>query len=283
MGTWGTSLFANDTTCDVKDTYLMFLSQLSNHEKAFQKTYETYKELIGGDEEALFWYAVADVQWNWGYLMPQVRDTALRFIEQKTDTSFWDNSKQISKWEKSLQKLRQKLVSPTPTMKNIKPQPSFIRNPWEIGDVYAYQFHTTQAQNCGLFGKYILFQKIGNVEYYAKIVFSVVQVYDQVFDALPTVNDIKNTRILPLVNPLNSDEPSLPLSNYIPSFEWYKKATMIYENKSEYPSNHLTFVGNQPIEERTFAPNTLTDFFWDKNQMEEWLIEYYLNWKNVNY
>ena len=262
----------------------MFLSQLLSHEKAFQKTYESYKELIGSDEEALFWYAVADIQWNWGHLIPQVRDMALSFIDPPNALS-WNNSKQISNWEKTLQKLKQKLVSPPPATKAIKPPSPFIQNPWNVGDIYAYQFHTLQAKKCGLFGKYILLQKIGNVEYYAKTVFSVIQVYDKIFNTLPTTNDVEKTRILPLINPLKSNDISDPILNYIPSFEWYMKATMLYEKKAQYPSKHLTFVGNQPIEgqEKLLTPNTFTDFFWDKNKMEEWLIEYHLNWKNIDY
>ena len=35
MGTWNKRLYSNDTTCDVRDTYIDFLKQQFSNEKAY--------------------------------------------------------------------------------------------------------------------------------------------------------------------------------------------------------------------------------------------------------
>lgn len=280
MGTWNAGLFSNDTTCDIKDTYMKCLEQQLSNQEAYQKTYEKYEELIGTNEEALFWYALADTQWNVGRLMPEVKSIALNQIAQKGGSELWEENKRtLARWDNTLQKLKDKLTSSMPPEKTIKKPVEFDRNPWNIGDLYAYQFHTDESKEYDLFGKYIVFQKVGNVEWCDNIIFSAIQVFDRVFDAVPTINQINGLRILPLI------APSFPhsIKEYIPSFEWYLKATMLYIKKSHYPKKHFTFIENQNLPNTIFSGNEFTDFYWDKDGMEEWLMDYYVSWQNIAY
>lgn len=179
MGTWNAGLFSNDTTCDVKDTYIECLKQQLSNEEAYRKTYEEYEELIGTDEEPLFWYALADTQWNAGRLMPEVKDKALECIQNKGGLDFWEERpKGALKWQKTMQKLKEKIESPMPPEKKFPKPIVFKTNPWNIGDVYAYQFHSKQATELGLSGKYILIQKLADIEYFENTIYSVVQVFD---------------------------------------------------------------------------------------------------------
>lgn len=284
MGTWNAGLFSNDTTCDVKDTYMMLLKKQFNNAEAYEKTLEEYEELIGTDEEPLFWYALADTQWNVGRLLPKVKKLALDYIEQKGGSSLWEeNPKKVLKWENTLNILKEKLESPMPPEKIIKKEIEFVKNPWNVGDVYAYQFHTKDAEKHGLLGKYILFQKVGNADYYGIDIYSVVQVFDKVFDAVPTLDVIDKIRILPLANSLDEDGKIADFKNYVPSFDWYMKCTMIYEKKGHYPKKYFSFVGNQCIEDKEYFGNSQSDAYWGKDGMEEWLIEFYINWQNIQY
>ena len=88
-----------------------------------------------------------------------------------------------------------------PPEKVIKRPEEFIRNPWNIGDVYAYKFHSETSKEFGLWGKYIPFQKIGNEEWCEGWILSRVQVYDKVFDEVPLLSDLEQARILPLDRP----------------------------------------------------------------------------------
>lgn len=281
MGTWNAGLFSNDTTLDVKDTYIELLKQKKSNEEAFEKTVKKYKELFNTDEEPLFWYALADTQWNLGRLMPYVKQKAFNFIEKDGGVSLFESEKQCQKWKNTLQKLRDKLLIPTPPEKRISIPKEFKKNPWNIGDIYAYQFHTEKANENGLLNKYILFQKIGDVEYYENIIYSVVQVLDKVFDNIPLIEDVKNIRVLPLV--LSHKGHELSTKEFIPSFEYYLKAAMCYEKKNHYPQKYFTYVGNLEVDEIHCAGNHLADYYWDKNWMEDWLIDFYLSWQNVEY
>ena len=50
MGAWGSSLYANDTTCDVRDVYLGFLQEQLSNQEAYEKTVDKCNEYIESDE-----------------------------------------------------------------------------------------------------------------------------------------------------------------------------------------------------------------------------------------
>ena len=108
MGAWGTGLYANDTTCDVRSTYMDFLQEQLSNQEAYEKTYEMYKDCIGDiDEEPLFWFALAETQWKVGRLMPEVKVKALEWIEKEGGVLLWEDSPVGSSgWKKTLEKLK---------------------------------------------------------------------------------------------------------------------------------------------------------------------------------
>lgn len=287
MGTWNAGLFSNDTTCDVKDTYMDLLKKQFSNQEAYQKTYDEYEELIGTDEEPLFWYALADTQWNVGRLMPEVKAIALKYIEKKGGIDLWEDSKQRCKrWENTLQKLKDKLETPMPPEKKIRKEPEFIHNPWNVGDVYAYRFHTKEAEEKGLLDKYILLQKIGDVKHYGDIC-SVVRIYDKVFDSVPTIDVIDGLRILPLISPPTFEECGyLPheRDKYLPfPFECWLAATMELFKKNGYREKYYTFVGNQKRDFGIKPKKGWRDITWETNHLESVIIYHYTLWQGIEY
>ena len=281
MGTWNAGLFSNDTTLDVKDTYMKCLEQQLSNEEAYKKTYEEYEELIGTDEEPLFWYALADTQWNVGRLMPEVKEIALKLIAEKGGASLWeDTSKKILKWENTLHKLKEKLESPMPPEKIIKKPIEFVTNPWNVGDVYAYQFLEPIAEEKGVYGKYIIFKKVGNIRSGEEKPYSIIKVFDKIFDEIPTVGDLEEIRFLPFIKPPGIDgrpeNPLFPIETNIP-------ARMYYYKKLDYPKKKFTFVGTQFMPEKEYSYRECTDLMWEKKGMDDWLIEFYLSWQGIEY
>ena len=284
MGTWNTGLFSNDTTCDVKETYMSFLKQQLSDEDAYRNTCAEYEELIGSDEEDLFWFALADVQWNVGRLLPEVKEATLAFLHKPIDADRWDGApKLIARWKNTLQKLEDKITSPMPPRKLIPKPIEYTRNPWEVGDVYAYQFHTEKAIECGFEGKYILFQKIGNAYYCDGEMHSLIQVFEGVFDYIPGVDVIKGLRILPLINPPGKKWLPNDIADYIPSFEHYLNAIFVNESPRAYPKKYLTYVGAISIPNVENKARRYHELSWHKDRMEDWLIEWYLDWQGVEY
>lgn len=283
MGIWGIDILENDIACDVRETYERYLIELED-EQAYLKIFEENLELIGTEDEPFFWYALALSQWENGRLNQEVKKKALEFIAINGGFSKFRTNLHIQKrWKKNLHNLQQTLLAPMPPRKIIKTPKKLLQNPWNVGDIYAYKFHNRLSQKSGQAGKYIGIQKVGDVEYYKGVVFSVVQVFDGIFDHVPCISEIKDLRILPLIDPPGIDGTPNLLSMYVPSFEYYLKATMILDRQEDYPQEYLTFIGNHAVINAELNEYSFSDLFWTKDNMDDWLIQFHINWKNRIY
>lgn len=288
MGTWNAGLYGNDTTCDIKDDYIELLKEQNSNEEAYRKIYEMYKEdeVIGSDEEALFWYALADTQWNTGRLQDDVKEKALKWIEKEGAIECWEEIRNgREKWEKAMLKLKEKLNTPMPPEKKFRKPKEFITNPFEIGDVYAYQFWSEDAEKLGLCGKYILFQKIGNRESRnnGKVrINSVIKVFDKVFDELPEdVSAIEGVRLLPSFEFQKEREQKYNFELF--PIEESLNLDMILDKKNDLPVKHLHYIGKiEKSEPDYFERYGVGDKFWMKN-MDDYFGSIHLSWQGVDY
>lgn len=287
MGTWSSSLYGNDTTCDVRDAYMSFLKEQLGNDDAYKKTLERFRETINGDEGSLFWFALAETQWKVGRLTADVKEKALYWIEQGGGLELWlENDGKGTGWLKTLEKLKQKLESPMPPEKKIKSPEELDMNPWEIHDVYAYQFHKRASEEKGIFGKYMLIQKIGHEDYWiAKDKYTAamrVQFYDKIFDELPMLDDLQGLRILPLDLPdrINISEDRVNMYGAIRKKVPIRMSTLLLlDKKSEYPKKHLTFLGN--VQGLSNVKTNNWEFSW--LNIETWLHDSYEKWQGIEY
>ncbi len=281
MGTWSTELYGNDTTADVRDTYVDYLRKNIDDVEAYNVTYSKYSELMGTEEESLFWFAMADTQWELGRLLPIVKYNAIKFINERCEDLFDElNDSEMTNWDNMLHTLLMKLDAPMPPKKDVSLSQRFERNPWEIGDIYAYKFHSKKSKKFNLYGKYIAIQKIGESLAYDDLTFSVVQIYNKVFSSCPTISDIANLGVLPLVFPPNVEGTPKSIDDYIPSFDWYSKAIMLLDKPSDFPQKNFIFVGHSPIQYKEYLGNECSNMYWGSTSMEEWIIDYYISWYN---
>ena len=304
MGTWGTSLYSNDTTCDVRDTYIEFLQiQLMNNQDAFNNTIKKFDEYFGNpDEEPLFWYAIADTQWKVGRLSKEVKQKALEWIDKKGGIEVWEESKKGGAgWQKTLDKLFEKLNKEQPKEKKFKKLIIPNQNPWNLNDIYAYQIHKEYGpkDKYSYYGKYILLQKIGEVKsnLYNDIVMR-IQIYDRLFDKIPSIIDVEQTistyRLLPFSNPFNQEERFLNSINNTnhdnKSYNQYRPISMSviteqYHKDLSYPIDKLNFIcslKNSPnIQHERIDGNTNYFLMWDDlNKQIAWLFSL---WQNIEY
>ena len=90
MGAWGTSLYSNDLACDIRGDYLDELKRGETNEEATLKLIKkNLCNMVDGEDEPLFWFALADTQWNYGRLLQNVKDKALLFIESDKESERW--------------------------------------------------------------------------------------------------------------------------------------------------------------------------------------------------
>ena len=186
MGTWGTKLYENDLALDLKEEYIEKLKKGIENKEALEQIKQEYKEEIeDNDEETVFWMVLADTMWNLGKMTDEVKNKALQSIEK--DLKKWkqesENSKDIVKREKELEKLKNKLNSEMPKEKKFRQQkPNKVKNKyiWNIGDIYAYQLKGEKAKKLGIYGRYLLFRKVGEGVYHQNS--SIAWVYIQITD-----------------------------------------------------------------------------------------------------
>ena len=144
MGTWGPKLYQDDLAEDIRDYYK---EQLHRGKKGIDITQELliqYQIEISDSEEAsVFWFALADTQWNLGRLEDKVKEMALKHIQLGDDLERWEveNPKMAREREQTIQDLQQKLLSPQPPEKR-GTQYKIYRCEWKYGDVYAYQLES---------------------------------------------------------------------------------------------------------------------------------------------
>ena len=276
MGTWSSALYGNDTTCDVKDSYELILENEPDDNLAFSQLMDEFNGVLGTDEEPLFWYAAAETQWRYGILSDEVKDKAVFWITEERESPMTGNG-----WKKTLEKLQTKLETPSRSKRNRRKPADFIRNPWSVGDVYAYQFHTQIARERGLYGKYILFQKYAEMEWIEDHVFSVVRIYNAVFDEIPSLKVYNELPILPLVKRSIQDLRSvISEEEYKERFEELLQTPMFYYKEKDYPFHHISFVAHENIGQYRYY-YTGTSLTWEKDGMDDWLTEFYLDWKDT--
>ena len=290
MGTWSSSLYGNDTTCDVKGTYVEFLKKQLSNEEAYKKTLDIMSELIGSEEEHLLWFALAETQWEVGRLTSEVKEKALYWIDRKGGLGFWqEDGGTGAGWLKTLEKLRQKLESPMPTEKKIKPSEVVDNNPWQLNDVYAYRFNKNPSEKNGVLGKYMILQKIGEEKSLycqpGESLLMRIQVYDRIFDELPTIDDLEGLRIMPLdvpdrINISKDAQGQDGRYTWAVAKEPIRISTLIGAlKKSEYPKKHLIFLGNK--EGLANVKSNNCKFVW--LDIDGWLYDFHKRWRGIEY
>ena len=167
MGAWGANLYQDDVALDVKDEYKDNLRRGKTNEETMQEIIDKYQELLEDEEDrGVFWLALADTQWNLGRLDEQVKKQALEIIELGIDLKRWEsNEKLYNKRKEILEKLKEKLLSPQPEEKRM-PKYRTYKCEWENGDVFAYQLKSEYAKEQGLEDRYLIIQKIDEIDWY---------------------------------------------------------------------------------------------------------------------
>ena len=150
-----------------------------------------------------------------------------------------------------------------------------VTNPWKVGDIYAYRFHSKKATEYGIYNKYILFQKIDDDEWYEGFIFSRVHIYDKIYDKIPLLEDIEKSRLLPIDNP-----ESFINGNAIWPLKFNAVLSLLEEH--DYPEKYFSYLCNSldfpqtPKYKKMFVEHP-----W-KN-LEKWLCEYYVMWQKYEY
>ena len=117
MGTWGTELYQDDLAKEVRDRFKDQLRKGRTADEVTEELLAAYAREAGDpDSSAVFWFALADTQWDLACLLPQVKKEALRRLDKGGDIAKWEEEdlEQAAIRKEVLEKLKQKLSSPSP-------------------------------------------------------------------------------------------------------------------------------------------------------------------------
>lgn len=230
MGAWGTDLFSDDYACDIRADYKDRLRRGMTNEEAVEDILVHNQATIGTDDEPVLWYALADTQWEYGRLLPEVKAKALAFLDAEQDDDRWETPELMQKRRKVLEKLREKLLSPQPPEKKVRKY-NYFHCPWKLGDVFAYQFHTEESEKYGVKGQYIVFRKITEDECWPGHIVPAVHLYQWIGKELPSLEEIRHFPVL-----VTSIRAQNDRERYLFSFA--------ESSKRSIPLDYLTYLGN---------------------------------------
>lgn len=270
MGTWGVKIYDSDEASEIKEDYERYLIKGKNAEEATKEMLEKYKLWLDDEEDApMFWCVLASVQWDYGRLVPEVKEKAIKYLEAGYDLKQWEEEASKRDYEqrkKQINKLIEKLNSK-------QPQPKKLRKPfvcdWKIGDVYAYKLTGEIAEkNPEYLNKYVVFQKIDEEEIYNGDVNPYVLIYDQIFEEIPTLDEVIKYDFLAL--------------QYNSSLEPTYKALLSSRRERKFKKDNLVFIRNIPT--KTIYSISLergTYISW--NEFESEIIKFFSTYSLTRY
>ena len=235
------SIYTNDFACDVRGDYIDKLKHGKTNEEATQELISENDDIMGDvEEEPLFWFALADTQWNYGRLLPEVKAKALYFLSQDEELERWKESgeKQLSAWKKVREKLKVKLEKPQPDIKKVSKY-RIYKCKWNLGDFFAYRFTGDYSKEKGFYGKYVVFRKISEATWWPGHIIPVVHIYKWIGSDIPPIDTLSGFDLLPAFGiPKTTDGFS--------KINPYYEIELISESARSIPTDNLTYLGNLP-------------------------------------
>ena len=224
MGTWDVNITGNDTAQDLMIEYsaAFFKYDVEEAVKIIDR-YVRAEMCDESDEEEWcnYVYSLADFMWKKGILTDSVRNKAIDMIDSGFGLAVWEEAgqKTLEARKKKLAEFKEKLLSPQPPRKKIKPN-AHTERIFEDGDIIAVQLHTagkpyteeasqpmTEEEFHALDGKYVLMQLVTCYDSWTSVIVPEVKDYwasfrlfDGIYDTVPDsvdVSQLKDVMMLP--------------------------------------------------------------------------------------
>lgn len=240
MGYWGTGLYQNDVSDDVKETYICALKDGNDNLKATDMVMEQCADYMKDDDDCVcFWIALADTQWKMGRLLPDVKDHALLCLERCLNNT--EEKFPISK--RTLIRLKEKLMQPQSPEKRIPKERRYIC-PWKIGDVFAFQIDTVTFREHPLFHHWIVMQKVRAVPWYPHHIIPVVTAQYTLDENCPSLHEVSTYPFIPIAKRYEKeDEHGRPIGDFRFDYE----LGLIMTSKRNMPDTFF-YLGKLPVQ-----------------------------------
>ena len=273
MGAWGPRLYQDDIAEEVRYEYKDQLHRGKTGKEITQELIAKNEYVIADqDDGPVFWFALADTQWNLGRLEDFVKENALNHIREGSDIRRWEQEdpKDAKVRAKTLEALRQKLLSPQPPEKKIS-QYRLYRCEWKIGDVYAYRLEGEYAQENGMDGKYLYFVKVDEDTWHPGHIVPIVYFYWTIEDRLLSLDEIKGIDYIPQFY-------SPDAYKKYPDFRKLYILLLLNTSSRVIPKKRLTFIGNIG-EVKRMENEDLNEYYVRWKDFDKYIINNFKNWE----
>lgn len=214
MGAWSVSITGNDTAQDLYSEYTAAFYRYDVEEALVRIDRYVRQEMFDEtdpEEWCNYYYSLADFMWKKGILTPEVRSRAIEMIDSGFGLELWAEAgvQTLTARKKALAALKEKLLSPLPPKKKIKPN-AHLERILEDGDIVAVQLQTagkpyteaeerplSEAEFHALDGKYVLMQLVNCfASWHSDIVpevkdyWACFRLFDGIYDSIPEHVDI---------------------------------------------------------------------------------------------
>ncbi|SEV82186.1 hypothetical protein SAMN05216413_0063 [Ruminococcaceae bacterium KH2T8] len=120
MGSWGTRIFDNDVSQEIKENYINNLKKGASAEETLSIVYSSCSECFSEPEDSIdSWLSLASVMFDYGRLTEEVRQKALEMIAHDMESTRWHGS-EFERRKSALVELKEKLSSVQPDRKEVK-------------------------------------------------------------------------------------------------------------------------------------------------------------------
>lgn len=197
MGIWGYKLYQDDIAQDVRDSYVDMLRRGKSNQQVTAELIEQYQGMDEA-ETPVFWFALADTQWAYGRLLQEVKDTALRYLRNRTNHHLWESlsPKETARRWAVLSELETRLLSPQPDPKAIK-QHRLYKCQWKVGDVFAYRLDGKDSEGSPFYSQYVFFVKVDECSWSPGHVVPVVYFFGTLAEKLLELDVLKDVGYTP--------------------------------------------------------------------------------------
>lgn len=259
-------VFDSDLADDVRNLYIDALRRGQDScDVTKQLIMDFEAELMDDDNAPIFWFSLADIQWDMGRLEELVKHNALNHIEIELQ------SQRTPEITIVLIGLRDKLSSPQPVMKKVKPY-RLYHTDWKIGDVFACCLDCDVADYPDYHNMYMYFVVKGTDTWHPGHTIPVVYVYWVISKQLLSLDQIQAREYLPqFYKPIAYEKN--------PSMSKKYSLALICTSERSIPKKRLTYLGRlENIKMIGSEDPSAYHVAW-KN-FDKYMLENFLNWDN---
>jgi hypothetical protein len=251
VGTWGAGLWADDTACDVRDTYRVALEHGLSDAQATELVLADFAADLADEYRApTVWLALAVIQHKHGRLTTEVRDRALAVIESGADLRGWESAAPRERGHRAavLTKVRARLMKPQPPRKAVHRPPRYVTT-LQPGDILAYQAPS---------GRFHLLA-VRAVDEDTYNAYPIVRLLDFHQEELPAAQQLATLRDQPAGGHPGKDRPAEP---------WWTVGGMTYHRRGHDFADHgFQIIGHVPppsqVEQERLRDSERTVCGWD--------------------